>query len=248
VVGETNDGYLNDIRGQHVKQQDIFDAIESASDVLPAEGSVGAGTGTSAFGYKGGIGTASRKTPLADGGHYTVGVLVQSNFGWELTINGLPFTREIKQQETTGENKVEDGSCMIIVATDAPLSVRNLKRLAKRAFAGMARTQAVMSNGSGDYAIAFSTAYRIPHQRTQKAEQVPPLISNDDMTILFRAVEEATQEAIYNSLFMAGTVKGHRGHIRQAIPLDEVVLLMKKYNLLNLHRRLNWSPYETDSR
>jgi len=246
VVGETNDGFLNDIRGQHVHEQDIIDAIRAAGKGLPAEGSVGAGTGTSAFGFKGGIGTASRITPHLAGKSYTVGVLVQSNFGWELTINGLPFTREEEQEKLTENKNSEDGSCMIIIATDAPLSVENLKRLGKRSFAAMARTRAFMSNGSGDYAIAFSTAYSVPYHSGGQAVDMPPLIANDDMNTLFRAVEEATQEAIYNSLFMATTITGYKGHTSKAISIDKVVSLLKKYDLLYLRERLHWSPYTYD--
>ena len=244
IVGETNDGYLNDIRGQHVKDSDIIDAIGAAKGDLPAEGSVGAGTGTSALGYKGGIGTASRLTPELDGRIYTVGVLVQSNFGSELTLNGIPFSREINQQKIVTEKSEDKGSCMIVIATDAPLSVRNLKRLAKRSFAGMAKTTAVMSNSSGDYAIAFSTAYTIPYDSDVTTHPIPPLINNDKMTLLFRAVEEATEEAIYNSLLMATTVTGFQGHTREAIPLDQVIRIAKKYNMYNLRHRLNWTPYE----
>jgi len=239
VVGETNDGYLNDIRGQHIKENDVIEAILSASSGLPREGSIGAGTGTTAFGFKGGIGTSSRVTPRIGGRYYTVGVLVQSNFGWELTINGVPFSRELRQQTPNNE----DGSCMIIIATDAPLSSRNLKRLAKRSFAGMARTRVVMSNGSGDYAIAFSTAYRIPDKDDNQLLTLPPLVNNNAMNDLFRAAEEAVQEAIYNSLFMATTVTGNKGHTRKAISLKQVVTAMKKYNMLNLRSNLNWSPY-----
>ena len=246
VVGETNDGYLNDIRGQHIRSNDIFEAIRTATRNIPQEGSVGGGTGTSAFGYKGGIGTSSRLIPPIDGKSYTIGVLVQSNFGWELTINGVPFSREVRQEKYNKINQKDDGSCMIVIATDAPLSPRNLKRLAKRSFTGMGRTRAVMSNGSGDYAISFSTAYRIPYQNIGQTIEIPPLVDNDSMTSLFRAVEEATQEAIYNSLFMATTIKGYKGHTREAIPLDEVTRIMKKYNMLNLQDRLNWTPYSYD--
>ncbi len=244
IVGETNDGYLNDIRGMHVTYEDVFEAINTSSDGHVVEGSVGAGTGTTAFGFKGGIGTSSRITPEIGGAKFRVGVLVQSNFGWQLNINGVPFTRELKQQNMNESNFKEDGSCMIIIATDAPLSPRNLKRLAKRSFIGMGRTRSVMSNSSGDYAIAFSTAYRIPYINEEQKNKIPPLIDNDSMTILFHAVEEATQEAIYNSLFMATTVKGCKNHTAEAIPIDEVIKLVKKYNMYNLQKRLNWTPYK----
>ncbi len=233
VVGETNDGFLNDIRGMHVRETDVLKAIKSAEPGPVEEGSVGAGTGTVAFGFKGGVGTSSRIVPEINGTEYTVGVLVQSNFGRMLTVNGVPFGREIRQEsEGTSQNTRGAGSCMIVIATDAPLSPRNLKRLAKRAFAGMARTESVMPNGSGDYAIAFSTAYRIPYRSEGENIKVPALIGNDDMTVLFQAVEEATQEAIYNSLFMATRVRGFQGHTAEAISLDDLLRIMSKFNRL----------------
>lgn len=227
VVGETNDGFLNDIRGMHVTEEDVIDAIESAESGVIKEGAVGAGTGTVAFGLKGGIGTASRVVPIGSS-NYTVGVLVQSNFGRELIINGINYTREIKKEEV---KRKEDGSCMIVIATDAPLSVTNLKRLAKRSFIGMGRTTTVMSNGSGDYAIAFSTAYKIPHEPVNQLNEIPGLIDNNAMTILFQAVEEATQEAIYNSIFAATTVKGFKGRTVEAISKEKVIELMKQHNI-----------------
>jgi D-aminopeptidase len=245
VVGETNDGYLNDIRGLHVRPEDAVEAIASASSGVVREGNVGAGTGTTAFGYKGGIGTASRMTPPIDGMQYTVGVLVQSNFGRELNIIGVPFTREMRQLNVEmPKGKKDDGSCMIVVATDAPLSARDLKRLAMRAFIGMGRTTSVMSSGSGDYAIAFSTAYRIPHSAEKRTVEVPPLFDNDAMTVLFRGVEEATEEAIYNSLFAAESVTGFQGRRAEKIPLDRVVELIRKYNMYKMGDRLRWRPYE----
>jgi len=244
LVGETNDGYLNNIRAQVVGEADVFAAIEGATDGAVAEGSVGAGTGTRAFGYKGGIGTSSRLAPKPDGdGEYTVGVLVQSNFGWILNINGVPFTREVKQAELDAMLPREDGSCMIIIATDAPLDARSLERMARRAMTGLGRTRAVMSNGSGDYAVAFSTAYTIPYDDADGLVDVPPLVANDNMTSLFMAVEEATQEAIYNSIFMATDVEGHRGDLN-AIPLDEVVALADKYGLRHMDDQLKWRPYD----
>jgi D-aminopeptidase len=223
IVGETNDGYLNDIRGMHVTEQDVMDAIKSADAGIVEEGCVGAGTGTTALGFKGGIGTASRVTPEMNGLTYTVGVLVQTNFGRDLVLNGTKVPRE----SVLAAHKKGDGSCMIIIATDAPLDVRNLKRLAKRSFTGMGRTTTYMSNGSGDYAIAFSTAYTIPHQSQTRTNIIPALLSNDAMTILFKAVEEATQEAIYNSLFMATPTKGFHGHQMDALPIERVMGLMK---------------------
>lgn len=228
VVGETNDGSLNDIRGRNVKKEHVLEAIQKAQSGAVAEGNVGAGTGTVAFGWKGGIGTSSRKLPEKLGG-YTVGILVQSNFGGVLQINGVPVGEELGQysfKETL--DKSSDGSCMMIVATDAPLDARNLKRLAKRAIMGMARTGGIASNGSGDYVIAFSTAYRIPHETTQPAAAVT-LLHNDYVSPLFLATIEATEEAIINSLFMAETTTGTQGHTIQALPRDKVMELMKKY-------------------
>ncbi|MBN8847075.1 MAG: aminopeptidase [Sphingomonas sp. 67-36] len=227
VVGETNDGFLNDIRGRHVTIADARHAIESAREGPVAEGAVGAGTGTVAFGWKGGIGTASRKLPQSLGG-WTVGVLTQTNYGGVLTIAGVPvgvrlgqydFRREIEQKKA-------DGSVVVIVATDAPLSDRNLRRLAERAFAGIARTGSGFSNGSGDYAVAFSTnpaVRRTPERRsgTATVEQ----LANDAMSPLFQAVAEATEEAAINSLFAGTTVKGDRGTI-EALPLDKVLPML----------------------
>ncbi|MFC2088251.1 P1 family peptidase [Calditrichota bacterium] len=246
VVGETNDGYLNDIRGLHVSEKDVVDAIIKAKSGRVEEGTVGAGTGTRAFGYKGGIGTASRITPKIGGKNYTVGILVQSNFGWMLNINGVPFTREMNQSEIKDNERKEDGSCMIVIATDAPVSTQNLKRMAKRAFTGMGRTTYVMSNGSGDYAIAFSTAYRIPNHNSDQHVAMPALIENDSMTIIFQAIEEATQEAIYNSLFMATTVTGNKGRTVEAIPIKDVVRIINKYNMRNLQEKLPWTPFKYD--
>jgi D-aminopeptidase len=235
VVGETNDGALNDIRGFHVTENDVLEAIKSAVSGPVPEGTVGAGTGTRAFSWKGGIGTSSRLVPRKDGTPYTVGALLQSNFGGGLIINGVPFAREMNQP---GVKPKTDGSCMIVVATDAPLSDRNLKRLARRAFNGMARTTSFMANSSGDYAITFSTAYRIPDTANRKPVEMPPLISNDDMNPFFNAVDEAVQEAVYNSLFMATTVTGFQGRKAEAINLEDVVKIMKKYNMLDLQKRL----------
>jgi D-aminopeptidase len=235
IVGETNDGGLNDIRGFHVTEGDVLEALKTASSGPVQEGTVGAGTGTAAFSWKGGIGTSSRLVPRKDGASYTVGALLQSNFGGMLSINGVPFTREIRQP---GFKTKTDGSCMIVVSTDAPLSDRNLKRLAKRAVNGMVRTTNVMSNSSGDYCIAFSTAYHIPNNSGGKPMETPPLIANDDMNPLFNAVEEAVQEAVYNSLFMATTVTGYQGKKVEAINLEDVKKVMQKYNMLNLGKRL----------
>ncbi len=230
VVGETNDGFLNDIRGMHVKQTDVLAALRAAAGGAVTEGCVGAGTGTICFGWKGGIGTASRVLPPRRGGH-TVGVLVQSNFGGILAVNGAPVGRELQQLADDDQ----DGSCMIVVATDAPLSPRNLQRLARRALFGMARTGASMSNGSGDYVIAFSTAYRLQAGATRHSVE---LLANNQMTGLFLAVAEATEEAIYNSLFAATSMQGRAGHRVAALPVEPTIEILKKYNLLNLHQRL----------
>ncbi|WP_373515696.1 P1 family peptidase [Persicitalea sp.] len=228
LVGETNDGYLNDIRGRHVTKEHVLEAIRKAQSGAVAEGNVGAGTGTVAFGWKGGIGTSSRKLPEKLGG-YTVGVLVQSNFGGVLQIAGVPIGEELGQysfKETL--DKSSDGSCMMIMATDAPLDARNLKRLAKRAIMGLARTGGIASNGSGDYVIAFSTAYRVPHDAAQPTAAVT-LLHNDYVSPLFLAVIEATEEAIVNSLFAARTTEGNQGHKIQELPRDKVLELMRKY-------------------
>jgi D-aminopeptidase len=232
IVGETNDGYLNNIQARAVTKQDVWDAIASADSGAVAEGSVGAGTGTVCFGFKGGIGTSSRVLPQSKGG-YTVGVLVQTNFGGILEINGAPVGKELGKYYLKDEVENNAGSCMIIVATDAPLSSRNLKRLATRTILGLAKTGGFCSNGSGDYVIAFSThaSCRVPHQDKNRTRTVEELY-NDQMSPLFLAVVEATQEAIYNSLFMAKTVKGWQGHEVQAIPLDRVIEICKKYRVI----------------
>ncbi|MCF8452598.1 MAG: P1 family peptidase [Pedobacter sp.] len=233
VVGETNDGNLNDIRGRHVKKEDVLYAIRSAKGGPVTEGNVGAGTGTVCFGYKGGIGTSSRKLPQSLGG-YTIGVLVQTNFGGVLQIDGVPVGEELGKFSFSDKllNNV-DGSCMIVVATDAPLDARNLERLAKRAFMGMAKSGGIASNGSGDYVIAFSTAesLRVPHQPAQPVIQAGYL-HNDFTSQLFMAAIEATEEAVINSLFAAKTVIGNNGRKIEALPLDKVIPILKKYNRL----------------
>ncbi|MEE2708209.1 MAG: P1 family peptidase [Gemmatimonadota bacterium] len=238
IVGETNDGGLNDIRGMHVAEADVMSALEAAAGGPVEEGAVGAGTGTSCFGFKGGIGTSSRRLPGDFGGH-TVGVLVQSNYGGVLTINGAPVGRELGNfpfnRYTLGTQS--EGSCMIVVATDAPLSARNLKRLAKRAVLGLGRTGSPMFNGSGDFVIAFSTAYRIPYD-SDVLEPPVALLSNDYTGGLFMAVVEAVEEAVYNSMFKAVTVTGRNGNTREAIPIDRVIEICRKYNVLNLQDRL----------
>ena len=236
VVGETNDGFLNDIRARPIRPEHVVRALETASGGPVAEGSVGAGAGTVAFGWKGGIGTSSRQLPPALGG-YTVGVLVQSNFGGVLSINGAPVGRELGQfafQRELGESA--DGSIMIVVATDAPLDPRNLDRLATRALLGLGRTGASMTNGSGDYVLAFSVAPEV-----RRGEGVEPRtvleLPNEAMSPLFQAVAEATEEAILNSLFRATTVQGHRGTV-EALPLDRTLEILREYNALRWDEQL----------
>lgn len=230
VVGETNDGYLNDIRGRHVTEADVLAAIEGAQSGWVEEGNTGAGTGTICFGFKGGIGTSSRKLPASLGG-YTVGVLVQSNFGGNLQIDGVPVGQELgKFSFREALLHQVDGSCMIIVATDAPLDHRNLMRLASRSMLGLGNTGGIASNGSGDYVIAFSTAenLRIPYS-PDKPIVNQDVLHNDQMSPLFMAVIEATEEAIINSMFAAKTMEGRNGHIIQALPLEKVLPIMEKY-------------------
>lgn len=228
VVGETNDGFLNDIRGRHVTEEDVLRAIRNADTGKVREGNIGAGTGTVCFGFKGGIGTSSRKLPASLGG-YTVGVLVQTNFGGTLQINGAPVGKALGRFNFSDRllNNA-DGSCMIVVATDAPLGHRNLMRLAKRAMLGLAKTGGIASNGSGDYVIAFSTAYRIPHDSDSAVMNIPEL-RNDVISPLFMAVNEATEEAIINSLFAAKTMTGNRGHTIEALPLDKILSILKAH-------------------
>lgn len=230
VVGETNDGWLNDIRGRHILESDVLEAIQRASSLV-VEGNVGAGTGTTCFAFKGGIGTSSRKLPQSLGG-YTVGVLVQTNFGGVLQVDGVPVGKELKKFSFSNQllNNV-DGSCMIIIATDAPLDSRNLERLAARAMIGVGRTGGIMSHGSGEYAIAFSTDLesRIKNQPESSVKNVPNL-HNDYTSQLFLAAIEATEEAVLNSLTMAITVTGNEGHKVESIPLDKLKDLLKKYN------------------
>lgn len=229
VVGETNDGYLSDIRSRPVAKADVIKTIMSASAGKVEEGSVGAGTGTVCFGFKGGIGTSSRKLPDNLGG-YTVGVLVQTNFGGVLQINGAPVGKELKKYYLSDNlNDTPDGSCMIVVATDAPLDSRNLKRLAQRAIMGLAKTGGIGSNGSGDYVIAFSTdsTLRVPFAPKGRTQSVT-LLSNEAVSPLFLAVIEATEEAVINSLFMATTTVGKEDRRIEALPLDKVIPILKK--------------------
>ncbi len=242
VVGETNDGYLSDIRGRHITPDDVFAAIKNAKGGPVEEGAVGAGTGTVAFGWKGGIGTSSRRLPASLGG-YTVGVLVQTNFGGVLMIAGAPVGQELGQyylrkelsqsvNGVGGEKDRADGSCMMVVATDAPLDARNLKRLAARALLGMARTGSSGSNGSGDYVIAFSTAPQVRIHASEKSlTQSMEVLTNDAMSPLFEAVIEATEEAIYNSMFKATTVTAN-GHTVEALPIDKTVVILKEHRVI----------------
>ena len=214
VVGETNDGFLNDIRTCAVEPLDVYLAIEESETGPVLEGSVGAGTGTTAFGWKGGIGTSSRVIP-DDLGGYTVGALVQSNFGGVLRVDGLHVDEAMgRAPYGTG-----DGSCMIVLATDAPLSPRNLERMASRAVMGLARTGSFMSNGSGDFVIAFSTRNAVPFDEvyTTRSEE---LLYNNFTSPLFLATVEAVEEAVLNSLLKATTVTGHMGHTREALPIE----------------------------
>ena len=227
VVGETNDGFLNDIRGRHVTKQHVLDALRNAKTGPVAEGNVGAGTGTVCFGYKGGIGTSSRKLPASLGG-YTVGALVQTNFGGVLQIAGMPVGVELGKYSYK-ENL--DGSCMMVVLTDAPLDARNLKRLAKRAFMGLAKTGGIASNGSGDYVIAVSTAYQIPHETSSSVDQLN-VLRNDNVSPLFMAAIEATEEAIVNSLFAATSMTGDQGHRVDELPKQKVIDYLKKVGQL----------------
>lgn len=230
VVGETNDGGLNDIRGRHVARQHVLQAIAQAAEGPVREGAVGAGTGTQCLGYKGGIGTASRQLPPSMGG-FMLGVLVQTNYGGILEIDGIPVAKEWGNYPGKDRlNYPQDGSCMIVVATDAPLTSRNLGRLAKRAVLGLAKTGSAISNGSGDFVIAFSTdpSLRIPHAGRQRLVGGPEL-SNDAVSPLFQAVKEATEEAVYNSLLQATTMEGYGGIEVEALPIDRLKVLLEKY-------------------
>jgi len=230
VVGETNDGALNDIRGRHVRDEDVLAAITNATTGMVTEGNVGAGTGTICFGFKGGIGTASRKLPESLGG-YTVGVLVQTNFGGVLQVDGVPIGEELKKFYLSDQlNNPVDGSCMIVVATNAPLDSRNLERLAKRAFMGLAKTGGIAHNGSGDYVIAFSTdSFNRVEYTMKEPVQSLRMLHNDAVSPLFMAAIEATEEAIINSLLAAETVTV-KGRKAEALPLNKLLAVLKKYN------------------
>ena len=237
IVGETNDSRVNNMWADPIQKEEVYAALNSASAGPVEEGSVGAGTGTQAFGWKGGIGTSSRVLPEELGG-YTVGVLVQTNYGGALSINGAPVGRELGSYayrdflEPVADTDKEDGSIMMVVATDAPLTARNLDRVARRAMMGLARTGSFASNGSGDYVIAFSTN---PNVRKPRVSEVPvpvEVLVNESMTPLFAATAEATEEAIYNAIFKATTVSSSRGELR-AIPIDDLLRVLEKYQSLN---------------
>jgi D-aminopeptidase len=237
IVGETNDARVNNMWADRIQKEEVYAALNSASTGPVEEGSVGAGTGTQAFGWKGGIGTSSRVLPEELGG-YSVGVLVQTNYGGALSINGAPVGRELGSYayrdflEPVADTDKEDGSIMMVVATDAPLTARNLDRVARRAMMGLARTGSFASNGSGDYVIAFSTN---PNVRKPRVSEVPvPLevLVNESMTPLFAATAEATEEAIYNAIFKATTVSSSRGELR-AIPIEDLMCVLEKYQSLN---------------
>lgn len=247
VVGETNDSRVNDMWKDPVRFEHVKAALDGATTGPVAEGSIGAGTGTSALGFKGGIGTSSRKLPPSLGG-YTVGVLVQTNFGGDLTINGAPVGRELGNapflnqlrlsRGDQGEDPLaDDGSCMIVVATDAPVSPRTLERLGLRAMMGLSRTGSAASNSSGDYVIAFSTAQSVRRVRSSATPLKIEDLVNASASQLFQATVEATQEAVYNSLFKATNMTG-RGRTIEALPIDKTLEILKKYNALNWDRTL----------
>ena len=238
IVGETNDSRVNNMWADPIQKAQVYEALNSASSGPVAEGSVGAGTGTQAFGWKGGIGTSSRVLPEALGG-YTVGVLVQTNYSGSLSINGAPVGRELGSYsfrnflEPAADSDREDGSIMIVVATDAPLTARNLDRVAMRAIMGLARTGSFASNGSGDYVIAFSTNPKVRKPRFSETPVPIEVMVNESMTPLFAATAEATEEAIYNAIFKATTVSSSRGKLK-AIPIEDLLRILEK------HQALNW--------
>jgi D-aminopeptidase len=240
VVGETNDGYLNDIRGRHIKEEHVLAAIRGAETGPVDEGSVGAGTGTICFGFKGGIGTSSRHLPDSLGG-YMLGVLVQSNFGGVLQMDGLPVGEELGRfylrgdvEGSTEGSDSPDGSIMMVVATDAPLGTHGLTRLARRAMLGLSRTGSPSTHGSGDFVIAFSTTSELRSAyRSESLTEGAPVLRGNALSPLFEAAVEATEEAIYNSLLKATTVTGREGRIVEALPIDRLLEIGKKYNRLH---------------
>jgi len=238
IVGETNDSRVNNMWADPIQKDEVYAALNNASSGPVEEGSVGAGTGTQAFGWKGGIGTSSRILPAELGG-YTIGVLVQTNYGGALSINGAPVGRELDNYsyrdflEPVADTDKEDGSIMMVVATDAPLTARNLDRVAQRAMMGLARTGSFASNGSGDYVIAFSTNPAVRKPRVSEDPAPIEVLVNESMTPLFAATAEATEEAIYNAIFKATTVSSSRGELR-AIPMEDLMRVLEK------HQSLNW--------
>jgi D-aminopeptidase len=246
VVGETNDARLNNMWADPVRREHVYKALRSASRGPVAEGSVGAGTGTQAFGWKGGIGTSSRLLPESLGG-YTVGVLVQTNYGGILTMNGAPVGRELGSHafadELThgGDADREDGSIMMVVATDAPLGARNLGRLAMRAMMGLARTGSFASNGSGDYVIAFSAHPDVRRPRESRSPVTAPVLVNSAMSPLFAATVEATEEAIYNAILKATTVTSSRGTL-EAVPIEKLRQILEKYGVLVRNESIGPDP------
>lgn len=240
VVGETNDSQVNNMWADPIQRAEVFAALNNASAGPVAEGSVGAGTGTQAFGWKGGIGTSSRVLPESLGG-YTVGVLVQTNYGGIMSINGAPVGRELgtysfrENLPPVDDGNREDGSIMIVVATDAPLSARSLDRLGLRAIMGLARTGSFASNGSGDYVIAFSTHPAVRKPRVSDSAVAIEELVNASMSPLFAATAEATEEAIYNAIFKATTVTSSRGELR-AVPIADLMRILEKYQALNWDR------------
>ena len=238
VVGETNDGAVNNMWADPIQRDEVFAALAAASDGPVEEGSVGAGTGTQAFGWKGGIGTSSRVLP-ADLGGYTIGVLVQTNYGGVLQINGAPVGRELGTYPYRNELEggSADGSIMIVVATDAPLTARNLDRLGVRAMMGLGRTGSYASNGSGDYVIAFSTNPNVRKPRESREPVAIEVLTNSAMSPLFAATAEATEEAVYNAIFKATTVESSRG-TREAIPIDRLIEILTKHDVLDWNESL----------
>lgn len=242
IVGETNDAAVNNMWADPIQNYEVFTALKNAHNGPIEEGSIGAGTGTQAFGWKGGIGTSSRVLPKTLGG-YTIGVLVQTNFGGILTMNGAPVGRELNQYsykdnlvDTANEDKV-DGSIMIVVATDAPLNVKSLERLAMRAIMGLARTGSHASNGSGDYVVAFSTHPSVRRPRQSDKPIASLALVNASMSPLFAATAEATEEAIYNAIFKATTIESARG-IRKAIPIKDLMRVLENYNALHWDKKI----------
>jgi D-aminopeptidase len=244
IVGETNDSRVNNMWADPIGHDEVFAALNNASSGPVAEGSVGAGTGTQAFGWKGGIGTSSRVLPEELGG-YTVGVLVQTNFGGVLNMNGAPVGRELANYSFRdyvipkgSDSDREDGSIMIVVATDAPLTARNLDRVGMRAIMGLARTGSSASNGSGDYVVAFSTNPSVRKPRFSDSPVAIEVLVNESMSPLFAATAEATEEAIYNAILKATTVSSTRGTL-EAIPLDQLIPLLEEYEALNWNSRIS---------